>query len=174
MEVSCLDVSILYALFVVYLHDFVPAQMSRSGARFELKGIPSICWASWGRNSWTTLSFIHLGSSSSIRVHTFAFIGRFFCGEMMCLVDISGSHLSPLTYTCVPSPIRQYAPCLTTSLDLRILCQAYEPLVFTPLSRTEQLGRTLLGILYRAWNWCYELISKSICLGELGWSSPNP
>ena len=48
----------------------------------------------------------------------------------MCFVDISGSHLSPLICTELPSPIRQKAPCLTTSLALRMLCQAYDPLVF--------------------------------------------
>ena len=43
VENSYLDVSILYALLVVYLPDFVPAQMRRSGTQFELSGIPSIC-----------------------------------------------------------------------------------------------------------------------------------
>ena len=143
MDKSNLDVSILYALLVMYLPDLVPAQMRRSGTRFKLSGMPKICWASRGKNSCVTRFVIHLRSSSSIRAHTFAFIGRFFWGEMICFVDISGSHLSPIICTIVPSPISQYAPCLTTSLALRMLCQAYDPLVFTPLSRTEHVGKNL-------------------------------
>ena len=143
VDKSGLDISILYALLDVYFLDLVPTQMRRSGTRFELSGMPKICWASWGKNSYVTHSVIHLGPSSSIRAHTFAFIGRFFWGEMTCFVDISSSHLSPLICTEAPSPIRQYAPCLTTSLALRMLCQAYDPLDFTPLSRTEHVGKNL-------------------------------
>ena len=95
VEKSYLDISILYAFLVEYLPNLVPAQMRRSGTRFELSGIPNICWASWGKISCVTRSLIHLGPSSSIRAHTFAFIGRFFWGEMMCFVDISGNHFSP-------------------------------------------------------------------------------
>ena len=137
VDKSDLDISILYAFLVEYLPDLVPAQMRRSGTRFGLSGIPNIRWASWRKISCVTRSLVHLGPSSSIRAHTFAFIGRFFWGEMICFVDISSSHLSPIICTIVPSPISQYAPCLTTSLALRMLCQAYDPLVFTPLSKNQ-------------------------------------
>ena len=43
VDKTWLDDGILYALFVVYLPDFVLAQIRRSWAWFEHRGIPRIC-----------------------------------------------------------------------------------------------------------------------------------
>lgn len=97
--------------------------------------------ASWGRNSSSTRSSIHLHFSSSIRAHTRVLLGKYYWGEITWLECKSGSHLSPRIMIDLPSPILHLEPNLTTLRAFRMLCQTYDPFIFTPSSRIEQQGK---------------------------------
>ena len=73
--------------------------------------------------------------------HTRASLGKFFYGETILLECLVGNHLSPRIRTILPSPIRQIAPMRIHSLAFKMLCHAYDPLVLTSLSITEQFGK---------------------------------
>ena len=62
-------------------------------------------------------------------------------GEMILLLTVLGSHLSPHIWTDFPFPIRQTAPLLITSRPLRILLQANEALIDSLASIILQSGK---------------------------------
>ena len=73
--------------------------------------------------------------------HTRASLGKFFRGEAILFKCLVGNHLSPWIRTFLLSLICQTAPMRIHSLAFKMLCHAYDPLVLTSLSITEQFGK---------------------------------
>ena len=123
------------------IYQSVSAQISVSLPLRKLSGMLRTAWASWGRNSSCTWSNIQFGPSSSMSAHTPASLGKFFYGETILLECLVGNHLSPQIRTILPSPIHQTALMRINSLAFKMLGHAYDPLVLTSLSITEQFGK---------------------------------
>ena len=84
--------------------------MRLSWGNLELMGMLRIFLTSWGRNNCLTTSSFQLRLASSMSKLTFASGGIEGRGEVIELQTWSGSHLSSLIHTVLPSPIHHTTP----------------------------------------------------------------
>ena len=132
-----------WQILLCKFHFFVLCQIRISSSRRWLRGILRTTLASCGSNSSWTFSSIQRGLSSSIKAQTWVLFGKIFWGDITCLAYRFGNQLSPLMRTLSWVPICQKAHWRTMLLACKMLCQAYEPFVFTSSSKMEQFGKYL-------------------------------